>query len=177
MSPTVPSCPTSPSRRIKPGYKSPAAVQHSKDRIVKYNLKKENLEILDEFYSIDSKETQFVHQNFYHRFVQMKQGKSIWKKIMFDKKLIVWLNPMNGFTLAVLKEFEREVKLPNEWNTFEDNLMEFKSIWDQLDYDTELLVKNIRSHVENDEYCCLECEFPFATICSELYNKFDPGGT
>ena len=43
----------------------------------------------------------------------MKQGKSNWKKIMFDKKLIVWFNPMNGFPLAVLKEVA-SLKLKNK---------------------------------------------------------------
>ena len=94
---------------------------------------------------------------------------------MFDKKQIVWINPFNGFSLAVLKDLKTDVKAPNQSGSFEQNFDVFESIWGKLDFDLEPLFENIKSHRNNDEYCCLKCDFPFSPVCSELYMKF-PGG-
>ena len=95
-------------------------------------------------------------------------------KIQLDKKRIVWLNPNNGFAIAALKDLDFEFKLPNSFQTYEENFKLFKSLWLSLDYDVNLLYENIQSHLTNDEYCCLDCHFPFATVCAELYTQFEP---
>ena len=114
-------------------------------------------------------------QDFYHQFVKMTEsGDSIWKKKKLDKKRIVWLNPNNGFSIAALQELDYEIKLQNALSTFEENFSRFKSIWMKLDYDLNLLYENVESHISNNEYCCLDCHFPFATVCAELYTQFEP---
>ena len=114
-------------------------------------------------------------QDFYHQFVKMTDsGDSIWKKKHLDKKRIVWLNPNNGFSIAALQELDYEIKLPNALSTFKENFSRFKSIWMKLDYDLNLLYENVESHISNNEYCCLDCHFPFATVCAELYTQFEP---
>ena len=114
-------------------------------------------------------------QDFYHQFVKMTDsGDSIWKKKHLDKKRIVWLNPNNGFSIAALQELDYEIKLPNASSTFEENFSRFKSIWMKLDYDLNLLYENVESRISNNEYCCLDCHFPFATVCAELYTQFEP---
>ena len=141
----------------------------------RYNLVKDNLEILNEFYSMDTNEIQFKLQNFYLKFEHMEEnGESLWKKVSLDKKMIIWMNPYNGFSVAALKDLDNQVTLPNLLPTFQENLNIFKSLWLDLDYKFESLVENIRSHNNNKEYCCLDCSFPFATICTELHTKFDP---
>ena len=81
---------------------------------------------------------------------------------------------MNGFALAVLKDINFEIKLPNYLPTYDANFDAFKSLWTNLDYNLELLYENVRSHIRNDEYCCLDCHFPFTTVCAELYSQFEP---
>ena len=43
-----------------------------------------------------------------------------------------------------------------------------------LDYDIKLVYENLENQKDNQEYCCIDCHFPFATACSELYSKFEP---
>ena len=107
----------------------------------------ENLETLNELYAMDTPEEQFILQNFYYRFEHMSDGEAIWKKIMFDKKQIVWINPFNGFSLAV----------PNQSGSFEQNFDVFKSIWGKLVFELEFLFESIKSHRNNHEHCCLKC--------------------
>ena len=76
--------------------------------------------------------------------------------------------------MAALKYLEYQIKLPNVLPSLEENLEAFKSIWMKLDYDLNLLFENIESHHRYDEYCCLDCNFPFTTVCSELYTQFEP---
>ena len=124
---------------------------------------------------MDTKHQQYDIQNLYHQFVKMNSnGDSLWKKVFLDKKRIVWINPMNGFALAALKDINFEILLPNYLPTYDANFDAFKSLWTNLDYNLELLYENVRSHIRNDEYCCLDCHFPFATVCAELYSQFEP---
>ena len=87
---------------------------------------------------------------------------------------IDWLIPNNGFYIAALKDFDYEMKLPNSLSTFEENLTLFKSVWMNLDYDLCLLYENIENHFATKEYCCLDCHFPFVTVCTDLYSQFEP---
>ena len=91
---------------------------------------------------------------------------AIWKKIKIDKKLIVWINPN--------KDLDNEIKLPNSLATYRENFTAFKSFWRSLDHDVNLLYENIENHLMNNEYYCLDCHFPFATVCAELYTHFEP---
>ena len=84
------------------------------------------------------------------------------------------MNPYNGFSIAALKDLEIEIGLPDRLPTFKENLDIFKTFWMSLDHNLELLYENIQTHHKNQEYCCLDCHFPFATVCSELYTKFEP---
>ena len=174
------SCPvsprrTNPHRRYKPGYKSPSTHRHSKARYKNYRLQIENFETLNEWYGMDTKHEQFVCQNFYHQFVKMSEsGESLWRKIYLDKKRIIWKNPMNGIAIAQLKDIDFEISLPNSLPSFQDNYLKFKSLWMALDHNIDLLYENIENHIRNNEYCCLNCHFPFATVCAELYTQFDP---
>ena len=124
---------------------------------------------------MDTTDVQFVLQDFYYKFEEITEnGDSIWKRINLDKRRIIWLNPNNGFAIAALKDLEFEIKLPNAFSSFDENLEVFKSLWMKLEYDLNLLYENIKSHHRNNEYCCLDCNFPFATVCSELFTQFDP---
>ena len=172
-------CPTSPvvktrarpHRRVKSGYKSPSTIRHSKARRRLFN----NLETLSEFYGMNTDQTQFVIQDFYSKYLEiLENGETLWEKVFLDKKRIIWVNPNNGFALAALKDLEYEIQLPNSQPSYEENLKAFRKLWISLDYDIQLLYENIRSHHENQEYCCLDCRFPFATVCSELYTQFEP---
>ena len=127
-----------------------------------------NLEILTEFYGMDSNSVQFTIQDFYHKFLKiLENGESLWEEVKLDKKRIVWINPNNGFSIAALKDSEIEIGLPDRLPTFRDNLDSFKTLWDGLDHSIELLYENIETHYTNQEYHCQECHFPFATVCSE----------
>ena len=84
------------------------------------------------------------------------------------------INPNNGFSIAALKDSEFDIGLPDRLPTFRENLDMFKTLWMDLDHRLKLLYENIETHHENQEYCCLDCHFPFATVCSELYTKFEP---
>ena len=144
----------------------------------KYNLIKDNLETLEEFYSMDTREVQFKLQNFYYKFENMEEnGDSKWSKVFLDKKRIIWTNPLNGFAVAAMKDVNTEITLPNALPTFQENFEIFNSLWLNLDYEFEILITNILSHKKNQEYCCLDCSFPFAPVCSELYTIFDPDET
>ena len=146
-------------------------MRHTKLRRMFFN----NLENLSENYGMDTHEVQFLAQDFYYKFLKISEnGDSLWEKIQLDKKRIVWLNPNNGFAIAALKDLDFEFKLPNSFQTYEENFKLFKSLWLSLDYDVNLLYENIQSHLTNDEYCCLDCHFPFATVCAELYTQFEP---
>ena len=96
------------------------------------------------------------------------------EKIKLDKKRIVWINPNNGFVIAALKDLDFEIMLPNSLPTYEENFNLFKTLRLKLDYDLNLLYENVTSHLTNDEYCCMDCHFPFATVCAELYTQFEP---
>ena len=91
-----------------------------------------------------------------------------------DKKRIVWINSNNGFAIAALKDLDHEIKLPNSLPTYRENFATFKSLWISLDHDVNFLYQNIENHLMNNEYCCLDCHFPFATVCAELYTQFEP---
>ena len=96
------------------------------------------------------------------------------KNISWQKR-IIWKNPANGFAIAALKDLNTEIKLPNYLPSYEENFESFKSMWTSLDYDLRILFENVKSHVKSDEYCCsVQCQFPFAPICSELYSQFEP---
>ena len=124
---------------------------------------------------MDTNEVQFVAQDFYLKFERMSDnGMAIWKKIKMDKKRIVWINPNNGFSIAAFKDLDNEIKLPNSLPTYSENFTTFKSLWRSLDHDVNLLYENIENHLMNNEYCCLDCHFPFATVCAELYTQFEP---
>ena len=175
MSSPASPCRVKPHRRNKPEYKSPSTLRHSEARMKTFNLLIDNFETLNEFYGMDTSLEQFSIQNFFHKFERMcENGESLWTKTFLDKKRIVWINPMNGFSIAALKDINYEIKLPNAFSTFEENFQNFKSIWMTLEYDVNLLFENIESHISNNEDCCLDCHFPFATICSELYTQFEP---
>ena len=124
---------------------------------------------------MDSQEVQFAAQDYYLRFQEiLENGETLWEKIKLDKKRIVWINPNNGFSIAALKDLDFEIDLPDTLPTFTENLDSFRKLWMSLDYDIELLYENLETHSTNQEYCCLDCHFPFATACSELYSKFEP---
>ena len=160
-----------PHLRHREGYKSPSTIKHNKSRRKFFN----NFETLTENYGMDTSEVQFILKDFYCRFERMSEdGNSLWKKIKLDKKRIVWINPNNGFAIAALKDLDFEIKLPNSLPTYEENFNLFKSLWLKLDYDLNLLYENVTSHLTNDEYCCMDCHFPFATVCAELYTQFEP---
>ena len=94
----------------------------------------DNFETLNEFYGMDTLDEQFVFQNFYIKFEGMKlNGEASWSKILFNKKRIVWKNPLNGIAIAALKDPDIEVKLPNFLPTYDENLKTFKSMWHPLD--------------------------------------------
>ena len=134
-----------------------------------------NLDILSEFYGMDTNLVQFTIQDFYYKFKQiLENGQSLWEEIKLDKKRIVWINPNNGFSIAALKDLEFDIGLPDRLPTFRENLDLFKTLWMDFDHRLELLYENIETHHKNQEYCCLDCHFPFATVCSELYTKFEP---
>ena len=134
-----------------------------------------NLEILSEHYGMDTNLVQFTVQDFYYKFQKiLKNGQSLWEEVKLDKKRIVWINPNNGVSIAALKDLEFEISLPDRLPTFRENLDSFKTLWMGLDHSLELLYDDIETHFTNQEYCCLDCHFPFATVCSELYTKFDP---
>ena len=134
-----------------------------------------NFETLNEHYGMNTSQTQFVIQDFYLKFEKMlENGECLWKKKQLDKKRIVWLNPNNGFYIAALKDLDYEMKLPNSLPTFKENLTLFKSVWMNLDYNLSLLYENIENHFATKEYCCLDCHFPFATVCTDLYSQFEP---
>ena len=84
------------------------------------------------------------------------------------------MNTYNGFSITAPKDLEIEIGLPDRLPTFKENLDIFKTFWMSLDHNLELLYENIETHHKNQEYCCLDCHFPFATVCSELYTKFEP---
>ena len=168
-------CRNIPHRRKKVGYKSPSTLRHSRERVKNLKLKIDNLETLIDFYSMDTAEEQFLHQKSYNKFERMNEnGEALWSEVYFERKRIFWINPYNGLALAVLKE-ECEVSIPNEQESFDKNLHKFVSVWEPLDYSLEHLIENIRSHKNMEEYCCLNCKFPFSPVCSELYTKFEPG--
>ena len=124
---------------------------------------------------MNTDQTQFVIQDYYNKYLEiLENGETLWKKVYLDKKRIIWVNPNNGFALAALKDLEYEIQLPNDRPSYEENLEAFRTLWISLDYDIQLLHENIRSHHENQEYCCLDCQFPFAAVCSELYTQFEP---
>ena len=134
-----------------------------------------NLEILSEHYGMDTNLVQFTVQDFYYKFQKiLKNGQSLWEEVKLDKKRIVWINPNNGVSIAALKDLEFEISLPDRLPTFRENLDSFKTLWMGLDHSLELLYDDIETHFTNQEYCCLDCHFPFATVCSELYTKLDP---
>ena len=136
----------------------------------------ENLETLNDFYSMDMPDEQFLFQNFYSKFEHMSDnGEAIWSQIGFEGKKIVLVNPYNGLALAVLKDSIADITVPNHLPTCQENLLLFESLWEPLDYNIGILMNNIRSHATTDEYCCLDCNFPFSPVCSELYSKFAPG--
>ena len=87
------------------------------------------------------------------------------------KKHIVWINPNNGFSITDFIDFDNEKKISNSLPTYRENFTTFKSLWRSLDHDVNLLYEN---HLINNEYCCLDCHFPFATVCAELYTQFEP---
>ena len=98
---------------------------------------------------MDNTDVQFVLQDFYYKFEEITEnGDSIWKRINLDKRRIIWLNPNNGFAIAALKDLEFEIKLPNAFSSFDENLEVFKSLWMKLEYDLNLLYENIKSHTE-----------------------------
>ena len=134
-----------------------------------------NLEILSEHYGMDTNLVQFTVQDFYYKFQKiLKNGQSLWEEVKLDKKRIVWINPNNGVSIAALKDLEFEISLPDRLPTFRENLDSFKTLWMGLDHSLELLYDDIETHFTNQEYCCLDCHFPFATVCLELYTKLDP---
>ena len=134
-----------PHRRTKPGYKSPSTSRHTQTRRRLFN----NLTTLSENYGMDTTDVQFVLQDFYYKFEEITEnGDSIWKRINLDKRRIIWLNPNNGFAIAALKDLEFEIKLPNAFSSFDENLEVFKSLWMKLEYDLNLLYENIKSHTE-----------------------------
>ena len=170
MSSTSPPVRAKPHRRVKPGYKSPSTIKHSKARRRIFN----NLETLTEFYGMDTNEVQFALQDFYYKFKKISQnGESIWEEVKLDKKRIVWMNPNNGFSIAALNDLDIEIGLPDRLPTFKENLDLFKTLWMNLDHNLELFYENIETHHKNQEYCCMGCHAPFATVCSELYTKFE----
>ena len=84
---------------------------------------------------MDTNEIQFKLQNCYLKFEHMEEnGESLWKKVSLDKKMIIWMNPYNGFSVAALKDLDNQVTLPNLLPTFQENLNIFKSLWLDLDY-------------------------------------------
>ena len=131
--------------------------------------------MLLEYHVIYSQEVQFAAQDYYFKFQEiLENGETLWEKVLLDKKRIVWINPNNGFSIAALQDLEFEIGLPDCLPTFQENLNSFKKLWTSLDHNIELLYENIENHHTNQEYCCLDCHFPFATVCSELYSKFEP---
>ena len=177
ISPSVSTTPSraKPHRRSKPGYTSPATIKHSRSRLNEYILLKDNFDTLNELYGMDTTEVQYLLQNFYYSFEETPQNRNrTWVKKFLDKKRIVWINPANGFAIAALKDLETEIKLPNALQSYDANLKTFKSMWIELDFDLGLLYQNLRSHIENYENCCLDCNFPFSPVCSELYTQFEP---
>ena len=176
MLPTL-SCRSTPHRRIQSGYKSPATIKHSQARQKQHNLLLDNFETLTEWYGLDTVKEQFALQNFYLKFERFDENEEcIWSKVPLDKKRIVWKNPANGITIAALKDIDYEIKLPNFLATYEANFKIFQSLWLRLDHDLEDFFENVRKHTrsKDEEYYCLDCNFPFLPICSELYSQFEP---
>ena len=174
-SPSAKSCRMSPHRRYKPGYKSPATIKHSLARLKKHILLLDNLETLNEFYGMDTPGEKFAIQNYFFKFDGFREGgETIWVERPLNRKCIVWKNTANGFTVAKMKDIEYEIRLPNFLPTYEENFSAFQALWVGIEYNIKLLFENIRSHKIEDEYCCLDCHFPFLPICSELYSQFEP---
>ena len=70
-----------------------------------YIALKENLCMLEEFYSTDDTEEEFQLQNYYLQFERMlENGGCAWTKVTLEKKRIIWRNPANGFAIAVLRD-------------------------------------------------------------------------
>ena len=124
---------------------------------------------------MDTDDVQFNVQDFYFKFKEiLDNGECVWEKVCLNKKRIVWINPNNGFSIAALKDLDFEITMPNCLPTYEENFESFKSLWIRLEYDLDLFYENIESHHRNQEYCCLDCSFPFSTVCLEVYTKFEP---
>ena len=84
-----------------------------------FNLKMENLETLNDFYSMDMPDEQFLFQNFYSKFEHMSDnGEAIWSQIGFEGTMILWVNPYNGLALAVLKDSIADITVPNHLPTY-----------------------------------------------------------
>ena len=63
---------------------------------------------------------------------------------------------------------------PSADTSYKAKFASFKSLWMNLDFEVKLMNKNIETHLANNEYCCMDCCFPFATVCGELYTQFEP---
>ena len=75
---------------------------------------------------MDTEQTQFVVQDLFYKFEKMTEnGESLWHEINLHKKRIVWLNPHNGFSIAALKDVDFEIRLPNAYETYEENFAAF----------------------------------------------------
>ena len=79
---------------------------------------------------------------------------------------MVKLNPQNGFSIAAMKDIDFKIKLPNAFTTYEENFAKFVTLWMNIDSDVKLLYDNIESHLAKNEYRCIDCYFPFATVCA-----------
>ena len=101
-----------------------------------------------------------------------EDGGCNWTLVFLDKKRIIWKNPANGF--AALKDTPYEIKLPKALPTYQENFETFKSLWTSLDYDVDLLFQNVIGPPKANEYCCLDCSFPFSPICAEPHSQFEP---
>ena len=121
---------------------------------------------------------QWIHKKFslLHKITTSNFKKFLKTVKLYGKKLSWTKNELFRLiqTIAALKDLDFEIDLPDSRPTFKENLDSFRKLWMSLDYDIELLYQNLENHQTNQEYCCLDCHFPFATACSELYSKFDP---
>jgi hypothetical protein len=72
----------------------------------------------------------------------------------------------NKFSIAALKDINYEIKRPNDYTCYKENFDSFKSLWMNLNFEVKLLYENIETYLANNEYCCMDCHFPFATVCA-----------
>ena len=104
----------------------------------------ENYDTINEYYGMDTLKEQYVVQNVYFKLCQNAQGEICHQRCPLCRKTIIWKNPENGVAIAALKDLgDYKIKFPISLPTFEENFKTFQSLWLSLDFNLNLLKKNV----------------------------------